>query len=184
MLNLLRPILLAIPVSLLITLALVRVCPAQAYFMWVPGADVDKHRGYSKVIGGQLDDGTPLPICRSLVGGYPVPGKYYNRNCIVPWNGKEVLNSRSYDFLISRISLEWKPVHNLSRAQIENAVVAADGQANTGRQFFCRMRMKDGIHPGKYAIGNGLCYIPWGGKEYSFTDGFDILFVVSVSIFK
>ncbi len=36
--------------------------------------------------------------------------------------------------------------------------------------------LQDGVHPGKYGIGTGYCYVSWGGKEFVYSDGFDILF--------
>lgn len=152
-------------------------CSAQNdAYIWVPHGQEGQHPGYRKVIGGSLKDGTPLPVCRAIVNGFQVPGKYYDRQCMSPWHGKEVYDAQKYDFFMTKVNGAWKDVHSLSHAQIESGGVVASSGSGAGTEYICRRVMQDGTHPGKYAIGNGNCYISWGGKEYHFTDGFEILF--------
>ena len=153
------------------------VCSAQNdAFIWVPYGQEGRHPGYQRVIGGKLNDGTPLPVCRAIINGFQVPGKYYNRMCMMPWHGKELYDAQKLDIFMTKVGTTWKAVHNLSHAQIEAGAVFASGGSGAGNEYICRRQMQDGLHPGKYAIGNGNCYISWGGKEYYFADGFDILF--------
>jgi len=35
--------------------------------------------------------------------------------------------------------------------------------------------MNYGVHPGKFSYSNNLYDIPWGGKEWHYADGFEIL---------
>jgi hypothetical protein len=152
------------------------VSNAQDAFIWVPLGQEAQHAGYSRVVGGKLNDGTPLPVCRSIVNTYKVPGKYYNRMCLTPWHGKEIQNGQNIEVFMSKTGYKWKAVHDLSRAQIEGGAVFASPGSGEGKEFICRRVMQDGTHPGKYALGNGNCYISWGAKEYHFADGFDLLF--------
>jgi hypothetical protein len=149
---------------------------AQGTFIWVPAGQEGQHPGYQRVIGGKLNDGTPLPVCRAVVNQFQVPGKYYNRQCMTPWHGKELSNGQNIDIFMVKGSSTWKAVHDVSRSQIESGAVFASSGSGSGNEYICRRQMQDGTHPGKYAFGNGNCYISWGGKEYHFTDGFDILF--------
>ena len=151
-------------------------CRAQDAFIWVPHGQESQHPGYTRVIGGKLNDGTPLPVCRAQINRIQTSGKYYNSRCLMPWHGSELSNNTTYDIFMTKAAFHWKPFHDLSRAQIESSAVLADiGLKDTGHMYICRRQMQDGVHPGKFAIGYGFCYISWGGKEYHFTDGFDIL---------
>lgn len=145
-------------------------------FIWLRyKADV-MPAGYTKVTGGLLKDGTVLYVCRGALGPVLVPGKFYNNQCVVPYNGKEYPQTTSIDLLATNTKIHWKQVHDLSKAQIRsNGVYAAPGQVPLGNQYICRKKMSDGIHPGKYAIGNGFCYVSWAGKETYSGDDFEIL---------
>ena len=91
-------------------------------------------------------------------------------------HGKELSDGQKIDIFMTKGSSTWRAVHDLSRAQIEGGAVFASSGSGVGNEYICRRQMQDGTHPGKYALGNSNCYISWGGKEYHFTDGFDILF--------
>ena len=41
--------------------------------------------------------------------------------------------------------------------------------------YICRKKMNCGVHPGKFSYSNNLYDIPWGGKEWHYADGFEIL---------
>jgi Protein of unknown function (DUF3421) len=159
----------------LLTLSLTSSAQGDAY-IWVPHGQEGQHPGYQRVVGGKLNDGTQLPVCRAVVNGFQVPGKYYNRMCMSPWHGKELYDAQQYDFFMTKVTPRWKAVHDLSHAQIESGGVVASSGSGSGTEYICRRQLQDGMHPGKYAIGNGNCYVSWAGKEYHFTDGFDILF--------
>lgn len=164
-------------VAFTMTLAMHSTLRAQGdAFIWVPFGQEGKHPGYQRVIGGRLNDGTALPVCRAVINGFQVPGKYYNRMCMMPWHGRELYDAQKLDIFMTKSSSSWKAVHNLSHAQIESGAVLASGGSGSGNEYICRRQMQDGTHPGKYAIGNSNCYISWGGKEYHFADAFDILF--------
>ena len=128
-----------------------------ATFIWLRyKADVTP-AGYTKVTGGLLKDGTVLYVCRAPFEGIVVPGKFYKNMCLIPYYGKEFQLTQNIDLLATNTTPRWKQVHDLSKAQIRsNGVYAAPGQVPTGNQYICRKKMSDGIHPGKYAIGNGL----------------------------
>lgn len=52
---------------------------------------------------------------------------------------------------------------------------AVVGGTENGKPLYVgRVPFKDGIHPGKILPG-GICNIGWGGKEYSFNQGFEVL---------
>ncbi|KAB2879282.1 DUF3421 domain-containing protein [bacterium] len=53
-----------------------------------------------------------------------------------------------------------------------NAVVG--GSENGQPMYVGRVSFEGGMHPGK-VISGGFCNIGWGGKEYSFNQGFEIL---------
>jgi len=160
---------------LLLTVS-IRTSAQSDAFIWVPAGQEGQHPGYRRVVGGKLNDGTPLPVCRAVINGFQVPGKYYNRLCLMPWHGKELSDGQKIDIFMTKGSSTWRAVHDLSRAQIEGGAVFASSGSGVGNEYICRRQMQDGTHPGKYALGNANCYISWGGKEYHFTDGFDILF--------
>jgi hypothetical protein len=136
-----------------------------------------QYPGYKRVIGGRLDKGLDLPVCRALVNGFLTPGKYFGTSCLIPWGGKELAIDQNVDLFMTNRSWSWRQVHDLSKTQIQQgAVYAANGQASSGHQYICRWRFPNGVHSGKYAIGSGLCYVSYGGKEYTKADGFEIMF--------
>ena len=167
-------------VGLLILMSLITLASqakGQGNFIWVAHEQESKYPGYRRVIGGRLNNGTELPVCRAVVNGFNVPGKFFDHICYTPWHGKEVMDAQKYEFFLTKAPYSWKQVHDLSRAQIEKgAVWASPGQRDTGAEYICRKQMSDGMHSGKYAIGNATCYVSWGGKEYHWTDSFEIMF--------
>jgi hypothetical protein len=155
--------------------------PQDKQFIWVDPFEEKEYYNYRRVYGGFLNNETTMDICRSRpYRNSPnvwAIGKFYKGRCLVPWQGKELV-SVGDSVLMSYVGhhYAWKAVHGLSRAEIENVAVEVgwDGVSNTNL-YVCRERMSDGVHPGKYASSNGLCYVSWGGKEYSSSDDFEVL---------
>jgi hypothetical protein len=150
-------------------------------FVWADLAEEEQYFGYQRVNGGFLNNGTPLYICRSRpsrnAANVWAIGKLYKTRCQVPWQGRELTSLGDPVLLTNNSKYQWKAAHSLSRAEIENGAVKVgwDGVSNTNL-YVCRKRMSDGVHPGKYASSNGLCYVSWGGKEYYSSDDFEVLF--------
>lgn len=146
-------------------------------YIWVRAGEERSYPGYRQVMGGQLDRGGPMAVCRGPVNGFLVPGKMWGSTCHVPWGGKELVIKYNFDYLLTNRSWSWRSVNDVSKTQIRNnAIYASDGQKSTGNQYICRMRFNNGYHSGKYAIGSGYCYVAWGDKEHVRNDGFDIMF--------
>lgn len=154
--------------------------PQNKPFIWVSADEENQFPGYKRVIGGSHTDGTTLYICRAT--WLKIPGKLYKDLCQVPWAGKEQVWGATdahgqVQVFLTNSQYHWKAAHDLSHAQIQNGAVSAgwDPVAKSDL-YFCRMRLKDGLHPGKYLIARGLCYVSWGGGEQYWPDGFDVLF--------
>lgn len=147
-------------------------------YIWVRASEAGQYPGYRTVIGGRLDKGgVELPVCRGLVNGFLVPGKLYGASCLIPWNGKELNIMQNVDVFMTNRSWSWRQVFGLSKAQIQQGAVATGtGQRSTGHEYVCRWRFPNGVHNGKYALGNGICYVAYGGKEHAKSDGFEIMF--------
>ena len=147
-------------------------------YIWVRSGETGQYPGYKKVIGGRLDKGgVDMPVCRGVVNGYLMPGKMYGASCLIPWGDKELNITQGVDLLLTNRSWSWKQIYGLSKSQIEQgAVPAGNGSVSTGAQFVCRWRFANGVHSGYYLMKHGACYVAFGGRSYSKTDGFEIMF--------
>jgi hypothetical protein len=148
--------------------------PQNAAFVWALSTEEGDYRGYRRVEGGALNDGTKLSICRA---GY-IPGKVYKDLCLYPYGGGEsTFRLGYYEVLLTNTQYEWKSADDVSRAEIRSgAVKGGSDKDGADTLYICRKKMSDGVHPGKYSWKNRLCYIPWGGKEYPYKGSFEILF--------
>ncbi len=63
------------------------------------------------------------------------------------------------------------PTHLQKDSQLANGVFV--GQEGANRLFVCRVKMSDGVHPGKFF--NGMCNVGWGGVEKVHTSGYELL---------
>ncbi|MBX7151712.1 DUF3421 domain-containing protein [bacterium] len=75
----------------------------------------------------------------------------------------------SLTWVLSLSAQQWVPYTGTIPA---DAVVG--GTENGKPLYVGRVPFKGGIHPGKILPG-GICNIGWGGKEYSFNQGFEVL---------
>ncbi len=148
---------------------------------WVSYGDESSYPKYQRVFGGDHKDGTKMYICRSKFSDEQHPGKLYQNQCYVSWNGKEHVISNNFQVLLTKdpATLDWKPLSSLSHDNITSLAViggAVNYGASTSRTLYiCRVKLRDGVHPGKYMLRNGICYVPWGGNEQTYTSGFDVL---------
>jgi len=143
-------------------------------FLWVNYGEEQDYAGYKRVLGGTHADGSRMYICRAKRTNGMHPGKLYKNRCMVPWNGQENVFPSNYQVLLTNTGYQWPDSFNLSPAQIEESAITG-GNNNKEALYICRKQLKDGLHPGKYLISSGLCYVAWGGKETTWTNGFQIL---------
>lgn len=143
-------------------------------FIWVNYGQEQDYTGYKRVQGGDHADGNKMYICRARRSNGVHPGKMYKNKCLVPWNGQENAFTGSFQVLLSNTGYQWADHFNLSPAQIKASAISG-GRNYKEALYICRKQMKDGLHPGKYLLSSGLCYVSWGGKETTWTNGFQIL---------
>lgn len=160
--------------------------PENAY-VWMVGAP-DKIT-MKPVEAGKHADGTMMYVCKGFMPDGSHPGKLYNGQCYVPWNGKEyvlqppqsplapltstyaVLTSSFPDY--SWIPFSQLPTLNVKQFAIEGGVL---GDGKSGEPLYiCRMKLNDGLHAGKLLLSTGTCYVAWNGKELTSTSGFEVL---------
>ncbi|MBL7994949.1 DUF3421 domain-containing protein [bacterium] len=140
------------------------------------------------VLGGYNDPNRvePLYIAKHAYKGGEHCGKLWANACNIGWGGAEiVLNQKIYILaavesaktnvglgkVTSQSQAQWIPYAGSIPA---NAVVG--GSENGQPMYVGRVLFQGGMHPGKVLPGGGgLCNIGWGGKEYSFNQGFEIL---------
>ena len=148
-----------------------------APFIWVYPNDEKDYPAYQRVEGGQHQDGTMMYICQLRnYHGTIQPGKLYKRSCYYSYGGLEK-SYPVYQVLLTNSGYQWKDSAKVPRAQIEEGRVVKGGlDQGSDPIYVCRKQMSDGLHPGKYSYNNNLCYIPWGGKEYSYKEGFEFLY--------
>lgn len=148
-----------------------------APFIWVYPNDEKDYPAYQRVEGGQHQDGTMMYICQLRnYHGTIQPGKLYKRSCYYSYGGLEK-NYPVYQVLLTNSGYQWKDSAKVPRAQIEEGRVVKGGlDQGNDPIYVCRKQMSDGVHPGKYSYNNNLCYIPWGGKEYFYKEGFEFLY--------
>lgn len=119
------------------------------------------------ISGGSEPGRSRLYVCRSKYKGNWASGKVVAGYCNIGFYGKERRQS-TYDVLVGTSSrISWSSSRSKSKAM------------NVGKEkgknvYVCRVRYKNGTHPGKIAP-NGNCYIGYGGKERKFTKGFQTM---------
>lgn len=143
-----------------------------APFIWAAPDEERDYPGYRRVEGGKHQDGTTMYICKDNF----VPGKLYQNKCYSSYGGREHVDTKIYRVLVTNVPYQWKSSDNTSRAQIKSGAVKVGIDRGQDSIYICRKQMSDGLHPGKYSYNNHLCYIPWGGKEYFYAQGYEILF--------
>lgn len=119
------------------------------------------------ISGGSEPGRSRLYVCRSKYKGNWASGKVVAGYCNIGFYGKEHRQS-TYDVLVGdskRIS--WSSSRSKSKAMYV-------GKEKGKNVYVCRVRYKNGTHPGKIAP-NGNCYIGYGGKERKFTKGFQTM---------
>jgi hypothetical protein len=143
-------------------------------FIWVNYGEEQDWPTYRRVFGDTHTDGNKMYVCVAQFIDGQHAGTLYRNTCFVPWGGKERSFKENYKILLTNAPYAWTHIDNLAAAQIRKRGVRA-GFVNDEDLYVCRKQMKDGAHPGKYLISTGLCYVPWGGKEYYFSNGFRVL---------
>ena len=143
-----------------------------APFIWVSPDEERDYPGYRRVVGGKHQDGTTMYFCKSNF----VPGKLYKNECHYPYGGYEHVDTKIYRVLLTNKEYQWVAANAVSRDEIKEGAVKGGVDYGNDTIYLCRMKMSDGMHPGKYSYKNNRCYIPWGNKEYSYPAGFELLF--------
>jgi hypothetical protein len=146
-------------------------------FIWVRIPEESEYtaQGYTRVPAGiHYGDKLKLDICRVRIGNGTHPGKIYKNQCLVPWGGKENIYNRYQILLVKKATIQWPNIQTVSIVQIQKAGIVG-GSNNKEPLYICRMPLKDGRHPGKFLISTNLCYVAWGGKEITATNGFEVL---------
>lgn len=136
-----------------------------------PGRWVKVNRGgripSGAISGGSEPGRSRLYVCRSKYKGNWAAGKVVAGYCNIGFYGKEHRQS-TYDVLVGTSSrISWSSSRSKSKAMYV-------GKEKGKNVYVCRVRYKNGTHPGKIAP-NGNCYIGYGGKERKFTKGFQTM---------
>lgn len=119
------------------------------------------------VSGGREANGQELYVCRAKMNGYLTPGKLNPayKKCYIPYGGKEHEFSK-YEVLTGNFN--WVI---LKGSVPSNAVIGGQDAASKETLYVCRGALKvsggNTILPGKYSPSNDVCFVPYGGKEYS-----------------
>jgi hypothetical protein len=146
-------------------------------FVWVRMAEEEKYKsqGYTRIPAGILySNGSKLDICRVRMSNGLHPGKIYKNQCLVPWGGKENIYNRYQILLVKAATIQWPNIQTVSAVQIQKDGIVG-GRNNKEPLYICRMKLNDGSHPGKFLVSTNLCYVAWGGKEITATNGFEVL---------
>jgi hypothetical protein len=112
-----------------------------------------------------------------LPGSFPNgvhPGKLSQGQCLVSWAGKEHTRDQWQVLLLRRAAVTWIPIERVSPYLLAQSGVSG-GTVNGYPLYISRRYMSDGLHPGKYTH-DGICYIPWGGRENTYKSGCEVLF--------
>jgi hypothetical protein len=111
------------------------------------------------------------------VGKVLIGDKFY---CWVPYGGKErIFNLGNYEMLLDPYELgyDWISIEQISYQQISQTGISAGYVSYRGASrsvFVCARYGPHGWDVGKYVAGT--CYIPYDGKEWSYTtEGFYVL---------
>jgi hypothetical protein len=143
-----------------------------APFIWVSPGEERDYPAYRRVVGGKHQDGTTMYFCKFNF----VPAKLYKNECHYSYGGYERVDTKIYRVLLTNKEYQWVAVDAVSRDEIKQGAVKGGVDQGNDTIYLCRMKMSDGVHPGKYSYKNNRCYIPWGNKEYSYPAGFELLF--------
>jgi hypothetical protein len=155
------------------------------YYTWTL-PEFEKSQGMARVQAGKFINGTTMYVCVAYMDDGEHPGKLYMDECYVPWNGKEYvfkkkesgLDHSNYEILLTPYSYySWIPISQFSSFDIKKWAVEGGyvGTNSPETLYVCRMKLSDGVHPGKFLLSTGTCYVSWSGKELTFTKDFDVL---------
>ena len=133
--------------------------------------------GEGAIAGGPGNDpnpGSPMYVCRALVQGSMVPGKWVQGNCNVAFGNSEQIIS-SYE--VAYGDANWVPYRGST-----DGLVQTGNEANGSPLYSCRvryvgggMRTDYGYQPGKL-VADGTCHFPMGGRELVQNPPFDVLY--------
>lgn len=170
-------------------------------FQWVPdtqAAELARNGWQYVYLGKNFDDGEDIYVCRAYIEtrserGWN-PGKMqriqHGRSkltmCLVPFDGKEwKFGPGSYQVLMAAPgAYTWQP------GPIALATLQRNNETPTSSVFYnhlgygvqlysCAIYDRQaGYHAGKLSFAydpNGICYIPYGGREHPFTSGYYVL---------
>ena len=125
-------------------------------------------------LGNDPEPGAPMYLCRAMVEGSLVPGKWVKGNCNLAYGGREVV-SRYYEIASGNAS--WRSFGNRNDRGLIQTGYERDGTP----LYSCRVRYRAmgrdlGYQPGKIVAG-GKCDIAYGGREIVVGWPFDALYV-------
>jgi len=130
--------------------------PAVAGYRWVTARNGVPPRA---VVGGF--DGENLYVCSIGVGiGKLVPKQ---KKCYVPYNGNETGYDK-YQVLVVDNS-HWAPLTSDLDLPPGAIVGGTDGTKSGQTVYVCNAVVEGKWIPGKYTVSNGVCYVPYKGKE-------------------
>lgn len=118
------------------------------------------------VVGGYTTSGGLL-ICRSRLPDGVHPGKVFQGECHVGWDGQEMIMDPFEVLVRPHGAMRWIPGD-------EDGVGrrCVSGRRGGRNQCICRGHYRDGLHVGK--VVNDHCNIGWDGKEVELDD-FEVL---------
>jgi len=145
---------------------------------WVPSSHGRQVEG--AVIGGNERGGMYVGRVRHRSGDV-LPGKVHCEYGViyVPWGGKEH-NASSYEVLTqenpSNPTIHWVRSEG-SEERVPPLAIQGGYISSTGEPLYIgRIRLNTGVVCcGKVHPSHGALYIPYGGKEHAFKQGYEIL---------
>ena len=145
--------------------------------VWVAGSNGSLMA--SAVCGGSNFDGEVLYVARiRLPSAGLTPGKLATSYGIAhaSYDAKEIYLPE-YDILTNpnRAELKWVPFNSMSFIP-PNGAVLGGSDPRSGDLYVARARRPDGMYvPGKASYTDQKVYIPYGGREETFTTDCDVL---------
>ena len=121
------------------------------------------------VSGGSDFQGEQLYVARINLPSGPTPGKLppSHGGAFASYGGVEIIQT-TYEVLTnpSRIALYWRPICGAA----PNGAILGGNDQGAGALYIGRARRPDGMYvSGKVAFKYGYCYIPYGGREESYS---------------
>ena len=140
-------------------------------YAWLDGPASIANGQAANAVRGGAEGSLQLYVCRSAFPDGVHPGKFFNNECNVSWDSKEVVKTTNYELLINR-----EPSYSayLGQAWVNpgTAGTFVGGNVNGTPLRVCHGSYNNAWHPGKE--WRGKCLIGYDGHEVA-TDTYQLL---------